>query len=285
MPAESVENVRRVLEIGRKEYDEFLAKRIRSEEQAFTDTVQLPKVTVFKKTAVKSQKKSQSTGDTAQDSKLTQLLLAVHSSRPLDESAFSHESSSHPPSLTRKGAMYHGHKSEILDCLIASQSVDSAKPLTTAAILDGAVLVHMLRPTTCATIREYFDNVFAPHILGWLKNNQRVDVVWDVYSKTSIKSGLREHRGTGSRRRVTQATKVPGNWAAFLRVDLNKQELFIELAKMLALLKLPEVTKFDNNNNNGKSHDAMPTYVFLGERALQHFASRLRHFTPRSRRS
>ena len=29
------------------------------------------------------------------------------------------------------------------------------------------------------------------------------------------------------------STKIPGNWAAFLRVDLNKQELFVELAKNL----------------------------------------------------
>ena len=52
--------------------------------------------------------------------------------------------------------------------------------------------------------------------------------------------GTREQRGSGLRRRVTFATKIPGNWAAFLRVDLNKQELFGEFAKILELLELPE---------------------------------------------
>ena len=52
--------------------------------------------------------------------------------------------------------------------------------------------------------------------------------------------GTREQRRSGLRRRVTFATKIPGNWAAFLRVDLNNQELFGEFAKNLELLELHE---------------------------------------------
>ena len=64
--------------------------------------------------------------------------------------------------------------------------------------------------------------------------------MWDVYSSTCLKSGTREQRGSGARRKVTFSTKVPGNWAAFLRVDLNKQELFVEIGKSLQLLELSD---------------------------------------------
>lgn len=178
-----------------------------------------------------------------QQAKVIQLLLAVHSGRKIDEGVFSHESSPHPPSLTRRGKMHHGNKSEILDCIV-TRDLDNRRPLTTAAVLDGAVLVQMLRPGSAVTFGQYFTDVFAPYILSWFEINDRVDVVWDVYTKTSLKSGTREQRGTGARRRVTLTTKVPGNWSSFLRVDLNKQELFMELAKSLKLMVLPQVWEF-----------------------------------------
>ena len=64
--------------------------------------------------------------------------------------------------------------------------------------------------------------------------------MWDVYSSTSLKPGTREQRGSGARRKVTFSTKVPGYRAAFLRVDQNKQELFVEIGKSLQLLELPD---------------------------------------------
>ena len=83
--------------------------------------------------------------------------------------------------------------------------------------------------------------------MAWFESNERVDIVWDVYSKTSLNAGTREQRGSGVRRRVTFATKIPGNWAAFLRVDLNKEELFVEIASNLAILQLPNGKQLYNS--------------------------------------
>eukprot|EP00745_Piridium_sociabile_P029607 TRINITY_DN48831_c1_g1_i4.p3 TRINITY_DN48831_c1_g1~~TRINITY_DN48831_c1_g1_i4.p3 ORF type:complete len:129 (-),score=27.86 TRINITY_DN48831_c1_g1_i4:850-1236(-) len=128
--------------------------------------------------------------------------------------------------------MHHGNKSEILDCIVPTD-LDNRRPVTTAGVLDGAVLIQMLRPRSAVTIGDYFTEEFVPYILSWFEGNDRIDIVWDVYSKTSLKSGTREQRGSGARRRVTLSTRIPGNWAAFLRVDLNKQELFVEMTAML----------------------------------------------------
>ena len=162
------------------------------------------------------------------------MLLAAHSGCNTIDSVFSHESSAHPPSLTQKGHMHHGTNSKILDCTVPTD-LDSCRLVTTAALLDGAVLIQMLHSRSAVTIGDYFTDVFVQYILSWFETNDQVDIVWDVYSKTSLNPGTREQRGSGAWRWVTVSTKIPGNWAAILSVDLNKQELFVELAKSLKL--------------------------------------------------
>ena len=124
--------------------------------------------------------------------------------------------------------MHHGEKSEILDCLVP-KNLENVRPVTTAAVLDSAVLIQMLHPRNAVTLGDYFMKELVPYILSWFEWNTRIDIVWDVFSSTSLKSGTREQRGSGARRKVTFSTKVPGDWAAFLRVDQSKQELFVEI--------------------------------------------------------
>ena len=160
--------------------------------------------------------------------KTTQIWFATNSGRIINDSVFSHESSTLPTLLTRKGSLHHVNKSEIRDCIVPAD-LDNQRPVTTSAVLDGVFLVQMIRPGSDVTIRDYFTDVFVPYILPWFERNNRVDIVWDVYSKTSLKSRTREQRGKGARRQVTFSTKIPSNWAAFLRVDLSKQEFFAAL--------------------------------------------------------
>ena len=100
-------------------------------------------------------------------------------------------------------------------------------------LLDGAAIVNMLKPGPSRTFQEYSQGVFLPYVEGQLRSVQRVDVVWDKYNADSLKATARSKRGKGIRRRVKSDTKIPGNWAAFLRVDENKQELFDFLADQL----------------------------------------------------
>ena len=230
MPAEVVQNVRKVKLIGNERYQMFLDKRVHYQEEAFTAPIPQMKLK-FKASLVHPHKKSELAIAKDQHARVTQLLFAVNSGRNINDNVFSHENSPFPPSLTRKGKMHHGTKNEILEYVVP-RDVEYNRPVTT---------VQMLRPKNIVTIGQCFTDVFAPYVMSWLETNNRIDVVWDVYSKTSLKSGTREQRGTGTRRKVTLSTKVPGNWASFLRVDLNKQELFVELAKGLERMQLEQV--------------------------------------------
>ena len=239
MPMEVVNSMRLIEETGQQLYSSFLEKRICSQDEPFTAILPKTNIKLFKTKLAEPRRKSDIALIKDQHNKGTHIMLAAKSGRTITESLFAHESSTFPPSLTGKGKMHKGDKSEILQCIVP-KDLESVRPETTAAVLDGAVLIQMLRPRNAVTLGEYYMEEFVPYILSWFEWNTRVDIVWDVYSSTSLKSGTREQRGRGARRKVTFLTKVPGNWAAFLRVDLNKQELFVEIAKSLQLLDLPE---------------------------------------------
>ena len=68
---------------------------------------------------------------------------------------------------------------------------------------------------------------------------KRIDVVFDVYIRASLKAATREKRGKGIRRIVAAENKCPGNWSQFLKDELNKKELNEFLAETLTALTYP----------------------------------------------
>ena len=111
-------------------------------------------------------------------------------------------------------------------------------PHVEATIIDGAVIVQILRPGMTASFKEYADFVFKPYVRKQLEGVQRVDVVWDVYREDSLKSTARERHGTGTRRRVPSSSKLPKDWKSFLHVSDNKTKLFLLLAKELQAIDI-----------------------------------------------
>lgn len=107
------------------------------------------------------------------------------------------------------------------------QSTRSEVPPTSCIVLDGAVIIQLLKlAATAKTFNEYAQQVFVPYILSKLHQAARLDLVWDRYITDSLKGTARAKRGKGVRRRVVGGATIPANWASFLRVDENKTELF-----------------------------------------------------------
>ena len=188
MPPDVVDSVRKVKDIGLQRYTVFVNKQVSSQEEAFTAPIHKTNLKLFKSSLSEPRQKNQVSVIKDQQAKITHILLAANSGRIMNDYVFTHESSTFPPALTRKGTMYHGSKSEILDCIVPT-NLDNNRPVTTAAVLDGAVLIQMLRPRSARTIGDYFTEEFVPYIFSWFEGNDRIDIVWDVYSKTSLKSG------------------------------------------------------------------------------------------------
>ena len=188
MPQEVINNIRNIYSTGEKQYQEYIDKRITSQENAFTATIKRNNLTLFKYAVnPPTQSKSKASCLKQQQTLVTQILLAMQSGRNISKDLFSHESSDLPPSLTKDGRMYHGTKREILDCIVPD-STDTGKPQTTAAVLDGPVVIQSLRPVNSITIEEYIEKVIYPYLCNFLEVNDRVDMVFDIYKKSSIKS-------------------------------------------------------------------------------------------------
>lgn len=238
MPDDVVENIRNAAQHGKEKYKKFIDMRITSQSDAFTATLPLSKLKLFSERSSSAIKSLEVKKMKEEQQVTTRIHKAIQAGRDVSE-VFAHESSNYPPSITKNGEMYHGTKSEIVSCLPVP--VHSGQRLTTAVVLDGAVVVQMKRPGTSVTFEEYTNNIFLPYVLSWFETHIRVDVVWDVYKKDSLKADVRRKRGAGIRRRVTPSTKIPNNWAGFLRVDENKEELFVYLAEMMRNTTIPQV--------------------------------------------
>lgn len=155
---------------------------------------------------------------------------------------FKHENHTYPPSLSDRGKLRQGKKSDLVDLLAPKTPEEPSSPFD-VRVLDGAAVVHLLPVTGITTFDDYASGVFLPYITKQLQTSKRVDVVWDTYLVSSIKESTREKRGKGVRRKVAGQTKVPSNWPDFLRDPTNKQELFQFLSDKIASSTFPDGTQ------------------------------------------
>ena len=106
-----------------------------------------------------------------------------------------------------------------------------------AIIIDGSVVVNMIKPGTVETFAEYSGQCFLPYIKSQLSHAKRLDVVWDEYIANSLKATTRSKRGQGARRRVQANSQISRDWQQFLRNDENKREFFQFLAQCVVSLQ------------------------------------------------
>lgn len=235
-----VKAVREVVSIGQDQYKAFVKERFQERTKPITEAIKKSKLPLLKQQPQKNPTKDkQKVAALKNDCALfSRLYIACQSRDGNLEEFFKHENQPFPPTLAQSGKIRQGQKSDLVKCMerLVEKKIDA--PQVEATIIDGAVIVQILKPGMAATFKEYADFVFKPYIRKQLEAVQRVDVVWDVYREDSLKSTARERRGTGTRRRVASSSKLPKNWKSFLHVSDNKTELFLFLAKELQAIDI-----------------------------------------------
>ena len=103
---------------------------------------------------------------------------------------FMHENHPYPPSLSDRGKLRLGKKSDLVSVLPA-ESEKEAPVVFDVKILDVAAIVHLL-PNGVRTFDDYSSDIFIPYVKKQLNASKRVDVVWDTYVACSIKESTRE---------------------------------------------------------------------------------------------
>ncbi len=142
----------------------------------------------------------------------------------LDE-FFAHENQGWPPALSDRGNMRSGTKSDLVKCLESevTEYQHDKDADATCIVMDGAVLVQMLKPGASKTFLDFSEKVFLPYLSRMLDKAVRLDLVWDQYFERSLKGSIRAERGKGVRRRVLPSVAFPPNWQQFLRSSDNKK--------------------------------------------------------------
>ena len=239
MSKEVIQTVNTIEKKGQQQYDTFLSERITGDpNNSLSDTIKKNNYPLFSKVSVKQPSKmKQQVKYLESNCKLfSQLYIDCQIRQGDMNNFFEHENHPFPPSLSGEGQQRQGTKSDLLDCL--EQCAPSSKGITDvdAKVLDGAVIIHMLRPRGCRFFKDYAQNIFQPFIMSSLDKVKRLDVIWDRYLENSLKQSAREKRmnlGTAQRQRVLSDSPIPSNWESFLRIEENKDELFRYLSESM----------------------------------------------------
>ena len=234
-----IDSVRKIEKLGQEQYDIYVGERLVNQTKSVWESIKKNNLALFSRPPIREKTKSQLQLACFLPSFLPSFLacfsrLYVASqvrNGNLDE-FFEHENQAYPPALSQNGKLRTGTKSDLVSCLeeLVNSRDNATHPSVEVIILDGSVIVNMLRPGSAKTFSDYALQVFLPYVASQLQQASRVDIVWDEYRPDSLKAETRVKRGKGVRRRVEASTPIPGNWQEFLRTDENKVELFSFLA-------------------------------------------------------
>ena len=99
-----------------------------------------------------------------------------------------------------------------MECLRSEQSIESdIRPEVEAVVVDGAAWVHLHSPRCSKRFEEYIDNELIKPLLDL--HCQRCDIVFDRYSKDSLKREEQDRRGQQiGRYLVRKETLIPSKF-------------------------------------------------------------------------
>lgn len=173
--------------------------------------------------------------------KLFSDLYVACKSRQGDPTEFlRHENQDYPHLFRTMAKFGQQHQNQtILKCLPSidpnESSSCSESPTIDAYIIDGAAFVHMNPPRLSKTYGEYCETELRDKIKPLMVKSKRVDVVFDVYTPSSLKRETREKRrkGEGVRIVIKGTTPVYKKFQHVMAIDENKTELFALIAERI----------------------------------------------------
>lgn len=262
---------------GQEKFQSFMEGLNSGEECLFYKPIKKNKVSFFRSEQLsKSTSKEKTLKDSCQ--LFSRLFISCQTRKCDLQEFFKHENQPYPAALSDGGDLHACQKSQLTDILQSHVDLPESAPEGDCIIIDGAALINAIPPRTSKTFDDYVNEDILPKIQSFGSKYDRVDLIFDVYKTSSLKSGTRKKRGKGVRRRVTGTTRTPPNWRSFLRDDENKTELFRFIAEKLctAVTRCTLiVTKDDLAMTNGTtdlndvspcSHEEADTRIFVHAR-------------------
>lgn len=226
--ADMVELVKTHHQRGMDQFQAFRESLETGQEGVFYQPFKKNKMSFFRSKQVAGNNKERTLKE---DCQLFSRLFISCQNRECDlQEFFRHENQSTPASLSDNGKIHTTQKSQLAEILQKQVIMPEKQPDANCIIIDGSAFVNAVSPKSPKTFDAYVQEDIIPKIESYGTKYGRVDVVFDVYKKDSLKAETRRNRGRSIRRRVTSNSKTPKNWKHFLRDSTNKTELFEFLA-------------------------------------------------------
>ena len=246
MGSDALVRLCKVEEVGTAQFESFIAERLVQQSKSLYDPIKRNNLGVFNDPPSKVASRTKQQLSSARNDCLlfSRLYISCQTREGNLDEFFQHENQSCPPSLSQDGKLrLPQKKSELAECLQSSTTPQARMPeAVDAMIIDGSVVVNMIKPGTEKTFAEYSGQCFLPYIKSQLSHAKCLDVVWDEYIANSLKATTRSKRGQAARRRIQANSQIPRNWQQFLRNDENKRELFQFLAQRVVSLQRGETS-------------------------------------------
>ena len=208
-----IDTLYKIEELGLEQYNTFVKERLVERVKPLNDAISKNMLPLFS-TPKKCQKTKaqQMMAEVKRDRNIFSRLYVACQVRDGNlEEFFTYENQSCPPSLSDKGKLRLGKKSDVLHCLEDEIEAEDTNPLRDVIVLDAAAIVNMLKPGSAKTFQDYARDVILPYVKSQVDKAQRVDIVWDDYRPGTLKEQTPEKRGTGVRRCVAPQNAVPQN--------------------------------------------------------------------------
>ena len=132
---------------------------------------------------------------------------------------FQHETRREAPPLSKEGEIRSGNKADLLHCLKHDREFSTTEPISLSNVLEGSVLVNMLKPNSSKTLTDYAEDIFSGALRKEITKFDWIGISFDTYKNNSLKAATRKKRGKGIRRKVENNWQPPKYWHAFLRID------------------------------------------------------------------
>ena len=149
MNKDAIRTVNAVEEIGQRQFSECVEDRLNiASNKPLSDIVSKNKLALFStpQTKQRSRSKKQVASLKTNCTLFSRFYIACQPRQSNLDNFFEHENQACPPSISDMGQLRHGSKSDLMECLTKSSQPESIHPGIDAKVLDGAAIVHMVRP-------------------------------------------------------------------------------------------------------------------------------------------
>ena len=151
-----INTVRKIETLGQGQYDTYVSDRLVNQTKPISTSIKKNNLPLFNRLPVREKTKSQlQLTSLKNDCSLFSRLYVASQVRGgnLDD-FFEHENHAYPPALSQNGKLRLGTKSDLVRCL-----EDATNPNVQAIILDGSVIMNMIRPASAKTFSDYAKQV------------------------------------------------------------------------------------------------------------------------------